>query len=109
MLQLFPPNQHALRQIGHGRNTQHATLCGDAPYFWTAVYVDLFNAERSINFDGVRTPLHYRQVVIAGEQHYRNALFGETANTLGKLTLLGLTRVTRLVGIAGKNCDVYVL
>ena len=57
--------------------------------------------------DGMRPPANPGNVVIARQHHNRHAPLGQTTNALGKLPLVRLARVARLIRISGEDGELH--
>ncbi len=69
--------------------------------------INIFHRQGIKDFSGGRPPYGVRQVVVTDEKEYRDATGGQTIKALGKLSLLGLARLTALVGITAEEDEVY--
>jgi len=61
------------------------------------------------NFRGRSPTYGVREVVIADEEKDRDAVGGQATDALGKLPLLGLARLTTLIGITAEEDEVYAI
>jgi len=69
--------------------------------------IDVFNGEGIEDFGGGSLADSIGQVVVADEEEDSDAASSETIDAPGELPLLGLARLTALVGVAAEKHEVY--
>ncbi len=86
-----------------------AATGGDAVDFGAVRDVNIFNRQRIEDFSGSSPAYSVGQVVITDEEEDRDTAGGQPVYALGKLPLLGLARLTTLVGITAEEDKVYLI
>src|SRR5579884_348522 len=101
--ELLARNGVAFDEIRHGRDQHRPGSRGDHGSLRLAHHVDVRHAERAVDFDRVGASTNGRHVVIADQQHDRNAVVRQPPDAVGELALIGLARIAGLIGVAGKD------
>jgi len=86
-----------------------AAVSWDAVNIGAVRDINIFDGQSIKNLGGGRPTYSVRQVVVANEEEDRDAISGQEVNSFGKFPLLGLGRLTALVGIAAEEDKVYLI